>query len=91
MIGAEEWAAGVPVPVPGVRDRRSDRHQGDRRHHRSCLRGALEAVYALKPETPPGARNIITADRGDKPATEKETWLPRHLSSPAGRSMSAAR
>ena len=29
----------------GVRDRRSDRHQSDRRHRRSRLRGALEAVY----------------------------------------------
>src|SRR5580765_8272919 len=28
-----------------VRDRRSDRHQGGRRHRRSRLRGALEAVY----------------------------------------------
>ena len=30
----------------GVRDRRSDRHQSDRRHRRSRLRGALEAVHA---------------------------------------------
>ena len=28
----------------GIRDRRSDRHQSDRRHRRSRLRGALEAV-----------------------------------------------
>ncbi len=31
----------------GVRDRRRDRHQGERRNRRSRLRGALEAVHAL--------------------------------------------
>jgi hypothetical protein len=33
----------------GVRDRRSDRDQSDRRHCRSRLRGALEAVRRLAP------------------------------------------
>ena len=36
-------------PGSGVRDRRRDRHQGDRRHRRSRLRGALEAVHPLGP------------------------------------------
>ncbi len=43
MANAERWAAGMPGA--GVRDRRSDRHQGDQRNRRSRLRGALEAVY----------------------------------------------
>ena len=42
MADAERWAAGMPVPC--VRDRRRDRHQSDRRHRRSRLRGALETV-----------------------------------------------
>ena len=47
MADAERWAAGIAGA--GVRDRRRDRHQGGRRRRRSRLRGALEAVYPLRP------------------------------------------
>ena len=47
MAGAEAWAAGMSVPAYAIDDR--DRHQSDRRHRRSRLRGALEAVYPLTP------------------------------------------
>ena len=43
----------------GVRDRRSDRHQSGRRHRRSRLRGALEAVYPK-----PGRKRIGLARSG---------------------------
>ena len=43
MANAEQWAAGMPVPGYAIDDR--DRHQSDRRHRRSRLRGALEAVH----------------------------------------------
>ncbi len=36
-------------PGSGIGDRRRDRHQGDRRHRRRRLRGALEAVLLLTP------------------------------------------
>ena len=45
MADAEEM--GGRYPGSGVRDRRRDRHQSGRRHRRSRLRGALEAVHAL--------------------------------------------
>ena len=47
MADAERWAAGIAGS--GVRDRRRDRHQSGRRHRRSRLRGALEAVHPLTP------------------------------------------
>ena len=47
MADAERWAAGIAGS--GVRDRRPDRHQSDRRHRRSRLRGALETVHPLGP------------------------------------------
>ena len=47
MADAERWAA--EIAGSGVRDRRRDRHQGDRRHRRRRLRGALEAVLLLTP------------------------------------------
>ena len=44
-----EAESGRPVSGSGVRDRRRDRYPSGRRHRRSRLRGALEAVYALTP------------------------------------------
>ena len=46
MADAERWAAGHAGAE--LRDRRSDRHQGDRRRRRRRLRGALEAVPFLR-------------------------------------------
>ena len=47
MAEAERWAAGSRRS--GVRDRRRHRHPSGRRHRRSRLRGALEAVHSLTP------------------------------------------
>jgi hypothetical protein len=49
MADAERWAAGNVGAC--VRDRRSDRHTGDRRHRRSRLRGALEALCPVIPRS----------------------------------------
>jgi hypothetical protein len=40
MADAEKWAAGMPVPAYAIDDQ-TDRHQSDRRHRRSRLRGSL--------------------------------------------------
>ena len=50
MAEAERWAAGIDGA--GVRDRRSDRHQSDRRHRRGRLRGALETVHPIGRRAP---------------------------------------
>src|ERR1043166_974424 len=46
----------------GIRDRRSDRHQSDRRHRRSRLRGALERVQREREPLRPrlGRRSGVT-------------------------------
>ena len=46
MADAERWAAGLASPAYAIDDR--DRHQSDRRHRRSRLRGALETVHPLR-------------------------------------------
>ena len=43
MANAEKWAAGISVPAYAIDDQTAI--QSDRRHRRSRLRGALEAVY----------------------------------------------
>ena len=45
MADAEKWAAGMPVPAYAIDDETAI--QSDRRHRRSRLRGALEAVCPL--------------------------------------------
>jgi len=45
MADAERWAAGMPVPCYAIDDQTAIK--SDRRHHRSHIRGKLEAVYPL--------------------------------------------
>ena len=56
---------GRPDPGSGVRDRRSDRHQGDRWCSGSRLRGALETVHPVRTEqTAPAAVLQKALDEG---------------------------
>ena len=74
MAGAEAWAAGMSVPAYAIDDR--DRHQGDRRHRRRRLRGALEAVSPLTPTLHMSA-NLQTSARSAICAHARSHQSPR--------------